>query len=115
MRVTIKPVDGLIDTTEASEIKTILGDEAVVGYSIFAQDGTPIVSKGAGETAIAVFSNIFERATNIGEELGEAAPRPSVIFSGRETELVGLPLANANMLILKEKTAGIRREYRHAG
>lgn len=114
MRATIKPVKGLIDESEVTEVKSILNDDNVVGYSIFDAEGSAVDTKGVGETAIAVFSNIFEQTAKIGAELGEAAPRPSVMFTGREMELVALPLANANVLVLKEKSSGIRREYRNA-
>ena len=115
MRVSLKPIKGVVDDSEVTEVTSILKEENVVGYSVFDTNGTPVQSKGVGETAIAVFANIFDQSTRIGKELGEAAPRPSVMFTGREMELIGLPLANANILILKEKTSGIRREYRHAG
>ena len=81
---------------------------------MFDTEGTAVESKGVGETAIAVFANIFEQTAKIGAELGEAMPRPSIMFSGREMELIALPLANANVLVLKEKATGIRREFRHA-
>lgn len=114
MRATIKPVDGVIDAAESSEVKTIIKNENVVGFSIFDADGNTVQSKGVSDTTIAVFSNLFEHTAKIGSELGEALPRPSIMFSGRETELVALPLTRANVLILKDKKLGIRREYRDA-
>lgn len=115
MRVTIKPIDGVLASSEISELQDILTDEKTVGYSIFDTEGTAVQSDGVGETAIAVFSNIFEQTVRIGDELGEEHSRPSIMFSGRDMELVALPLANANILVVKEKGAGIRREYRNAG
>lgn len=114
MRAMIKSVGGLIGESELKEVETILEDENVVGYSIFDTDGTAVDTEGVGETAVAVFSNIFEQTEKIGSELGEASPRPSIMFTGRDMELVALPLERANVLVLKEKNSGIRREYRNA-
>lgn len=114
MRVTIKPIEGLIDASEIKDIEAEVGDERVIGYSVFDFDGNAVGSEGISETAIAVLSNVLEHTAAIGHELGEAAPRPSVMFSGRHMELAAKPLENTNVLVLKEKGAGMRNGANNA-
>ncbi|MEO0992025.1 MAG: hypothetical protein AAFX00_13895 [Pseudomonadota bacterium] len=115
MNVTVQPAQDIVSASELMEVREILEESNVIGFSIFDTDGNPVESEGVGETEIAVFSNIVDRSVKIGVELGETVPRPSILLSGRESELVALPLEKANLLILKQKSSGIRREYRHAG
>ncbi|MEM9031425.1 MAG: hypothetical protein AAGB18_02170 [Pseudomonadota bacterium] len=114
MKVDLSALDGIVATAEMDEVTEILGADNVIGFAILDSDGAPVEANGVSETAVAVFSNIFDQAEKIGTELGETPPRPAIMFSGSDLELVALPLSHASVIVVKEKGAGIRREFRRA-
>ena len=99
MQFPMSALTGVVDVSDAKAVKDLFEDDAVVGYSLFDADGTPLQSRGVGDTAIEVFSRLYRKP-------GEAPRAPATLFSGREMELVALPLANADLLVLKAKPRG---------
>lgn len=109
MKINTGRLEDHVEDAEMSELKDLVDQDNVVGYSVINDAGEAIDFEGVSETAIAVFTNIFEHTEKIGEELGESSTRPSIMFSGRDMELVALPLKSASALVVKEKGGGLRR------
>lgn len=109
MKINTGKISNLVDASEMTELKDLVDDDRVIGYSVIDDAGEAIDSEGVSETAIAVFTNIFEHTEKIGEELGETSPRPTIMFTGREMEVTALPLKGASALVVKEKGGGLRR------
>lgn len=109
MKINVGQIGDFVDDKELAEIKGLVESEAVIGYSLINDAGEAVELEGVSETAIAVFTNIFEHTQKIGEELGETAPRPSIMFSGRQMEVIARPMKNVSALVVKEKGGGLRR------
>ena len=96
MQFSMSALTGVVDLSDAAAVKDLFQDETIVGYSLFDANGKPVQSRGVGDTAMEVFSRLYRKP--------DQAPRtPATLFSGREMELVALPLANADLLVLKAK------------
>lgn len=114
MRVAKKESDALssvLEDGELKKVKTVLGDDSVLGWSVFGGDGVEVASDGVTEMVTAVTSNILDLATKIGIELGEEAPRPSVSFSKSSMEMYSVPLNDMNVLVVRDKSGGFRKEF----
>ena len=114
MKPDTETLSSVMNAAELNEVKEVVGGDSVIGFAILDTKGARVDSSGVSEIAVGVFSNIFEQAEKVGLELGEAQPRPAIMFSGSEMELLALPLTHASVIVVKEKAAGIRREYRRA-
>lgn len=105
MRIDDEALDGVLTEREFTEVERILGGESVVGYAVFDGQGGSLKRVGISDNSVAVFSNLMDISERIGGELGETAPRPAMMFSGHATEMLALPLNDANLLVLKDKGA----------
>lgn len=103
----------VLTDTEGQEFESVIGDASVQGWSVFDADGAAVASDGVSETVMAVCSNILDMAKLVGEDLGEGEPRPALTFAKRGLEMYTLPLTAANVLVVKDKSSGFRREFRN--
>ncbi len=116
MRLFKKHTDALASKLDGEEVKAIkdaVGDDTVRGWSVFDAEGIEIVSESVSETVTAVCSNVLDLAETIGTELNETDPKPSITFIKGARELHAEPLAAANLVVLRDKTSGMRKEASH--
>lgn len=95
-------------------IKKVIGDESVLGWSVFDANGVGVASDGVSGTVTAVCSNIIDLAGGLGEQLGEDKPRPAITFGRSGMEMYTLPIADVNILVVRNKTSGFRKEFSNA-
>lgn len=114
MQVDSTSLGTLLSDREQDELQKIVSGDQVVGYAVFDGEGAAVKLSGVSENSVAVFSNLMDIAERIGTELGESAPRPAMMFSCPSMELLALPLTTANFLVVKDRTSGQRKEFRHA-
>lgn len=107
-------LSSVLDGEEVKKIKAAVADETVRGWSVFDADGIEVISEGVSETVTAVCSNALDLAAKVGAELSEPDVQPSITFLKGSKEMSAEPLGQANMIVLSEKSSGIRKEVRHA-
>ena len=118
MRLDKKQGDVLNDAMDSSEVSTLreaIGDDSVFGWSVFDSDGGEVASNGLSETVTAVCSNVLDLAMQVGADLGEEAETPSLTFVKGTREMQMTPLETVNMLVVRDKSAGFRKEQRNGG
>lgn len=118
MRLDKKQSDALTSTIgsgEVGKIREAIADDGVLGWSIFDGDGGELASKGVPETVTAVCSNVLDLAMQVGSDLGEEAQAPSLTFLKGTREMQMTPLDEINLLVVRDKSAGFRKEQRNGG
>lgn len=118
MRLDKKQNEALGESLSTDEIGTVreaIGDDAVFGWSIFDGDGGEVASNGVSETVTAVCSNVLDMAMQVGTDLGEEAEAPALTFIKGTREMQMIPLETVNMLVVRDKSAGFRKEQRNGG
>lgn len=95
----------LFSDEERAEFHHVVTLPSISGYAVFDRDGETIRRTDISETTIAVFSNIFDLTEQIGAELGEMKARPAIKITGRDAEAIALPMENANLVVLRSKSA----------
>lgn len=116
MRLFKKHTDALasvLHTDAVGCVKDVVGSDAVRGWSVFDVDGVEIAGEGVSETTIAVCSNAIDLATNIGAELNETDPKPTITFMKGAREMQTVRLDAANLLVLRDNANGTGKEARH--
>lgn len=113
MHLSFGQTQGLVEDVELQELNALIDQNRVVGVSILDEDGAAVQADGLSEQAVAVFANILDHTRKIGLELGENT-RPTLMLSGSGLEVGGLPLMNANALIVRKKSVGLKRDLTHA-
>jgi len=118
MRLDKKQGDALnsaINSGEVSKVREAISDDGVFGWSVFDGDGGQVASNGVSETMTAVCSNVLDLAMQVGSDLGEEAEAPSLTFVKGTREMQMVPLETVNMLVVRDKSAGFRKEQRNGG
>ena len=96
----------LFSEEERAEFDTVVSLPAISGYAVFDRSGETIRRTDLSETTVAVFSNIFDLAEQIGAELGEMNTRPAIKITGSDAEAIALPMEKVNLVVLRSKSAG---------
>jgi len=109
----LEAINAVLTPSEGKEFASVIEDDAVQGWSVFDANGAAVASNGISQTVMAVCSNILDMANFVGDELGESNPRPALSFAKRNVEMFTLPLEMANVLVVKDKSSGFRREFRN--
>lgn len=107
-------LSNVLDGEEVKQIKNAVADDAVRGWSVFDAEGIEVISEGVSETVTAVCSNALDLASKIGSELSEPDAKPSITFLKGSREMSAAPMGRANLIVLSEKSSGLRKEARHA-
>lgn len=118
MRLDKKQGDALnsaIGSGEVSKLREAINDDGVLGWSVFDGDGGEVASKGVSDTVTAVCSNVLDLAMQVGADLGEEAEAPSLTFIKGSREIQLTPLEAVNMLVVRDKSSGFRKEQRNGG
>ena len=114
MRVRKKQNDamsGILIEDERTEVKQAIPDDGVKGWSVLYADGNVVTGSDISEKASAVCANIIDLAMQVGVQLGDDAPRPSLTFSKKNMVMYTHPIADANLLVVRDKSSGFRAEF----
>lgn len=107
----LEALSTLLNPSEGEHLEKTIDDDAVQGWSVFDAAGEPVASDGVSETVMAVCSNILDMARFVGDELGESEPRPALTFAKKNIEMFTMPVEAANILVIKDKSSGARKEF----
>ena len=106
-------LSSVLDGEEVKKIKDAVADDAVRGWCVFDAEGVEVISEGVSETVTAVCSNALDLSVRVGAELSEPDEKPSITFLKGSKEMSAEPIGTANLIVLSEKSSGIRKEARH--
>lgn len=103
----------ILDKDDVKNVKSVVTDDSVMGWSVFDKSGNVVTGEGISDVATGVCANILDMAIEIGRELGEESPRPTITFSKGSDEMYTTPFADANVLIMRDKQGGYRTEFKN--
>ena len=105
----LEALKDVLPDNELKDVKALLPDDAIEGWSVFDQEGIEKASDGISEMVTAVCSNVLDLADSIGAEIDEASRRPSISFLKGSQELhVGLS-GSAHVLVLRDNASSQRK------
>lgn len=116
MRLDKKQSDALnsaIGPDDAGKLREAIKHDGVLAWSVFDGDGGELANKDVPEKVGSVCASILDMAARVGTDLGEETEALSLTFIKGKREMQTIPLDESNLLVVRDKTAGFRKELRN--